>query len=216
METSMEPLHPKKSKEDKIVNFISYLFHPLLMPTYGFAIIFFTKNYISEFTSLRSKILILSVTFIFTFIFPFINTLILLKLGRIKSLTMENNKERSVPYAGAIMYYFALFYFFYYTEIPAFFKALVLGAAISIFLTFLINFKWKISSHTVGIGGVAGVLLAVIYRLQMELYLTLMCVILIAGLVGYARLKLNAHTPTQVYTGFLLGFLVEFFSIILY
>ena len=216
METTGEMIAMKKTREEKLARFVSYLFHPLLMPTYGFLIIFFTDNYISVFTSLGLRLLILAVTFVFTFIFPFVNAIILLKTGRIKSLSMEDHTERNIPYATTVLYYFALYYLFYNTEIPSFFKVLVLGAGLSVLLTFIINFKWKISAHTIGIGGIAGAMLGTVYRLQMELYLILILIIIIAGIVGYARLKLNAHTPPQIYTGFLLGFLVEFLLILFY
>lgn len=202
--------------ETRIAKIISYLFHPLLMPTYGFAIIFFTNNYISTFTSPNLKLVILIVTFIFTFLLPAINALILLKMGRIKSLEMETVSERFIPYTSAVLYYFALFYLFYNAEFPNIFKILILGAAISILLTIFISFKWKISAHTIGIGGIAGAALGIVYRLNLDMRSVLMLVILVAGVVGYARLKLNAHTPAQVYSGFGLGFLVELLLMIYY
>jgi len=202
--------------ETRIAKIISYLLHPLLMPTYGFAIIFFTKNYIATFTSPNVKLVILTITFIFTFILPTANALILLKMGRIKSLEMETSSERTMPYLSAALYYFALFYLFYNAEFPNIFKILVLGAGLSILLTVIINYKWKISAHTIGIGGVAGALLGSIYRLQLDMSFFLMLVILFSGIVGYARLKLNAHTPSQIYTGFALGFFVELLLMIFY
>ncbi|MES2398296.1 MAG: hypothetical protein V4549_19945 [Bacteroidota bacterium] len=202
--------------ETRIAKIISYLFHPLLMPTYGFAIIFFTNNYISTFTSPNLKLVTLTITFIFTFLLPTINALILLKMGRIKSLEMETLSERFIPYTSAVLYYFALFYLFYNAEFPNIFKILILGAAISILLTIFISFKWKISAHTIGIGGIAGAALGIVYRLNLDMRSVLMLVILFAGVVAYARLKLNAHTPAQVYSGFALGFLVELLLMIYY
>jgi membrane-associated phospholipid phosphatase len=35
-----------------------------------------------------------------------------------------------------------------------------------------------------------------------------MALVILSGFVGYARLRLNAHTPLQVYVGFLLGTLI--------
>jgi membrane-associated phospholipid phosphatase len=213
---SITELIKKKTGEEKLAEFISYLFHPLLMSTYGFLILFFTPNYVSVFTPLALKLAILGITLVFTCILPLVNTVILLKTGRIKSLKMEDPSDRNLPYAGTILYYFGLFYLFHTATIPSIFKVLVLGAAVAIALTFIINFKWKISAHTTGIGGIIGALLATIYRLNTEFYLMLMVVVLIAGIIGYARLKLNAHTPAQVYTGFLLGFLTEFFIVLLF
>jgi membrane-associated phospholipid phosphatase len=195
---------------------ISYVFHPLLMSAYGIALLLFTKNHISIFIPFNYKLRIVGITFIFTFLLPTVNALILLKLGRIKSLEMETSRERIIPYAGAVLYHFALFYLFYSAQFPNIFQILILGAAISIFLTLFITFKWKISAHTVGIGGIAGGMLGIIYRLQTDLIFLFLAAILCSGMIGYARLKLNAHTPAQVYSGFALGFFVELALMFLY
>ncbi|HLC83690.1 MAG TPA: hypothetical protein VJI69_07660 [Bacteroidia bacterium] len=195
--------------EIRFAKIISYLFHPLLVPTYGFAFIFFTENYISTFIPSLLKYIILGVTFLFTFLLPTINALILLKMKRIQSLEMETNQERIIPYSSTALYFFALFYLFYDAEFPAIFIIVILGAGISILLTFLINFKWKISAHTVGIGGIAGATLGIIYRMEMDMSVAFISILLLSGIVAYARLKLNAHTPAQVYTGFVMGFIIE-------
>ena len=215
MESEATNIIPK-TREEKFARFISYLFHPLLMSTYGFVILFFTRNYIATFTSANIKLLILSITFAFTFLLPFANALILLKMGRIKSLEMETLNERVTLYGATALYYFALFYLFYSAGFPNIFKIIILGAAVSILLTAIISFKWKISAHMIGIGGIGGAALGIEYRLQLDFHLILILIILIAGIVGYARLKLNSHTPSQVYTGFVLGFLVELLLLIFY
>lgn len=198
-----------KTVEVRFEKLLSTLFHPLSMPTYGFLLLFFTENYISTFTSPRIKILVLAATFVFTFLLPAINAFILLKMGRIKSLEMESSEERKIPYAGAAIYFFSLYYLFNNIGFPNIFQILILGAAISIVLTLLINFKWKISAHTIGIGGIAGAVLGIVYRLHIDLHAVLIVVVFVSGFVGYARLKLKAHTPAQVYSGFVLGFMVE-------
>lgn len=202
--------------ENRISKIISYFFHPLLMTTYGFIFIFFTKNYISTFTPYNLKWIILSITFVFTFLLPAANALLLLKMGRINSLEMETTNERIIPYLSTALYYFALYYLFYNAKFPGVFKILVLGAAISIFLTFLINFKWKISAHTIGIGGITGAALGISYRMAIDMQLIVMLLILLSGIVAYARLNLNTHTPSQVYMGFFMGFFVELLLMIFY
>ena len=201
---------------DNLAKFISLILHPLLMPTYAFALIFFTKNYYSTFTPLNYKVALVGVTFLFTFMLPTINAFILLKMGRIKSLEMKTTAERVVPYGSTAVYYFALYYMFYERHLPGVLQIIILGAAISILLSLLINYRWKISAHTIGIGGIAGATLGIIYRLQLDFSFILMFVILLAGIVASARLKLKSHTPAQVYTGFLLGFAVEFLLMFFY
>lgn len=209
-------LVPPSTVEEQFAKIISFLFHPLLMPSYGFAFIFFTKNYISTFTPGNLKWLILGITLVFTFLLPGLNALILLKMGRIKSLEMETSNERTIPYISTSFYYLALFYLFFNAQFPSVFMILILGAAISVMLSFIINFWWKISAHTIGIGGISGAALGIIYRLQIDLHLMFMFLLLISGIVAYARLKLNAHTPSQVYTGFVLGFIIELVLMIFY
>ena len=215
MESEVQPV-VKKSGEEKLAKFISYILHPLLMPTYGFSIIFFTRNYISTFTPPRIKFIIIGITFLFTFLLPTINALILLRIGRIRSLEMETASERVIPYGSTVLYYFALFYLFFNADFPSIFKILILGAAISILLTMLINYKWKISAHTIGIGGISGASLGIIYRLQLDMNLILMILLFVSGVVGYARLKMNSHSPAQIYSGFLLGFSIELLLMIFY
>ena len=186
------------------------------MPTYGFSLIFFTDNYISTFTPLTLRITITCITFVFTFILPAINALILLKTGRINSLQMETRKERVLPYFSTALYFFALFYLFHTARFPAFLNIIILAAGISILIGLLINFKWKISAHSIAIGGIIGAVMGISRRLMIDFHLILMILLLCAGFVGFARLKLNAHSPAQVYAGYLLGFLVEFLLMIFY
>ena len=195
--------------ETRIAKIISHLLHPLLMPTYGFALLFFTSNYISTFTPLNFRVVILIITFIFTFLLPAFNAFILLKIGRINSFEMETTRERILPYISTAMYFFALVYMFYARSFPLVVILLIAGAGLSILLTFFINFRWKISAHAIGIGGLIGAVMGISYRLIIDLRWILMLLILCAGLVGFARLKLKAHVPSQVYCGFLLGFAVE-------
>lgn len=196
--------------------FISRIFHPLLMPTYGYLLLFNTRNYLSTFLPLKIKIILVALTFLFTFVFPALNAFILLKMGRIKSLEMEDPKERLLPYGTTILYYMALLYLLYSVHFPLICKIIILGGACCILLTLLVNLKWKISAHMVGVGGIAGAILAISYRLQSDIQLSFFTILLIAGFVGYARLKLNAHTPAQVYTGFLAGFLIQMGLIVFY
>jgi membrane-associated phospholipid phosphatase len=63
-------------------------------------------------------------------------------------------------------------------------------------------------------GGVIGILLIVTTTIpESSIYLISLVAFLVSGLVLSARLKLQAHTPLQVYFGFLLGLVVSFMLI---
>lgn len=186
------------------------------MPTYGFSLIFFTDNYISTFTPMPLRLTIICITFVFTFILPTINALILLKSGKIHSLQMETRKERVLPYFSTALYFFALYYLFHTARFPSFLNIIILAAGISIILGLLINFKWKISAHSIAVGGIIGAVMGISLRLMIDFHMILVLLLLCAGLIGFARLKLNVHSPSQVYAGYLLGFSVEFLMMIFY
>lgn len=72
-------------------------------------------------------------------------------------------------------------------------------------LVTLINFKWKISIHMIGIGGLTGVFIGLAINLSLNLTVMIGAFIALAGLVGFARLQLNAHKPSEIYAGYLIG-----------
>jgi membrane-associated phospholipid phosphatase len=53
------------------------------------------------------------------------------------------------------------------------------------------------------------------FRYQIVFIQVVIPLILIAGVVGYARLKLEAHSQSQVYLGFVTGFLTMFLIFVL-
>lgn len=66
-----------------------------------------------------------------------------------------------------------------------------------------------------GIGGLLGGLSGIAIRLNLDFTAMIIYGLIVSGLLGFARLKLNAHKPFQVYTGFLLGFFVMLTVILL-
>jgi membrane-associated phospholipid phosphatase len=156
------------------------------------------------------KIAILLLVAVNTLIFPFFLTLLLLLTKKIKSFDMETNKERIFPYAFTILFYFFTLLRLYKEPIPPIIFNFIIGATLSVILAFLINFKWKISAHMIGIGGLIGALISV--ALLLEVYITPYIILgfIAAGILGTSRLILKAHTPTQIYVGFFLGLLCQF------
>lgn len=196
----------------KVASFISHLFHPLLMATYGCLIVFFglTDTIYFIFTPLRLKLILTLVIFAFTFLLPVLNLLILYKLNYISSLKIENRKERTYPLLMTALCYFGLFYMIHDFNIWPAIKLFVLGAGLCILFTAIINLWWQISAHMIGVGGLIGALLAICWFMQMPILIAICGCLIMAGSIGFARLKLKAHTPAQVYLGFIFGCLMQF------
>ena len=77
----------------------------------------------------------------------------------------------------------------------------------------IINVWWKISTHTAAIGGVAGGLVVYSIAFSFNPIWWLAFVILLAGMVGTARMILRQHTLAQVVAGFLVGVVCALFII---
>lgn len=183
----------------------------MLMCTYGCLLLFFgIHNTVYDYmTAFETKWRISLIVFVFSFLFPVINILILYKLKRIPSLTLSRQSDRTFPYVMTAVFYFGLFYLMLDVNIWNVIKLSVAGAGLTILLTAIINLKYKISAHMVGIGGLLGVLISISYLIRFDMTPFYMAVVVLAGLLGFARLVLEEHRPSQIYSGFLLGLLVQ-------
>lgn len=181
------------------------------MLTYACWLLFYgIHNTVYDFmTPEATKWRIILIVFSFTFLFPVFNLFLLYKLKRIPSITLSNQKDRTFPYIMTALFYFGLFYLLMDINIWNSVKLFIIGAGISILLAALINLKFKISAHMIGIGGLLGILISISYITKYDLTIFYIIVIIAAGLVGFARLQLQEHKPSQIYLGFLLGLLVQ-------
>ncbi|MCB0402533.1 MAG: hypothetical protein KDD41_10650 [Flavobacteriales bacterium] len=192
---------------------ISILFHPLLMPIIGLFIIFNTESYVNYAIPFDLKKAIIILVGVSTFVIPFLITLFLLQRKFINSLEMETQKERVIPYAFTIIFYIFTLYMLKRVPIPPIIFNFIIGATLSVILAFVINIKWKISAHMIGIGGLIGALICI--SILLEVYVTpfILIALLVAGLVGSSRLILKAHSQAQIYAGFALGILCQIIAI---
>ena len=202
--------------EERFAKIISYIFHPLIMPTIGICIILNTNTYIGYSTSDPTKWFTMLVIFMSTFMLPALLAAYLLHSGLISSFHMPTANERRLPFLlTAIIYYFTYYAIrqlpIIITEfsLPSIIYVIILGATFSILLALIINFKWKISVHMIGIGGLVGTMLGVSLKYSTNFNAIICATILIAGLIGFSRLKLKAHRLSQVYAGFIMGLLCE-------
>lgn len=101
-------------------------------------------------------------------------------------------------------------YMIFKLRLPRAFFLLTLGAAAALSVSIIINIKWKISIHMVGIGAFIGTLFGLSTFLMVDLRMSIITFLIIGGLLGSARLSLAAHRPSQIYAGFFVGFICEY------
>ena len=192
---------------------ISILFNPLLMPTLGLFLLFNTDTYINYAVHFKLKQFTVLLVALVTFIIPLLSVLFLRNRGIITSIQMYASKERIIPYIITIIsYIFTLYLLKQTTVIPIIFN-FIIGATYAIILACIINIKWKISAHMIGIGGLVGALCCI--SILLEIYITpyIIFALFIAGLIGSSRLELKAHTQLQIYIGFIIGIICQIISL---
>jgi hypothetical protein len=194
--------------EIRLAKIISILFQPLLIPSFALLIIFNLKNHIALGIPVAARQMIMGMVFITTFLMPAIFLLFLYKRGIIKTLQMDSREERIFPMIITGIFYLTTYYIIRKFQLDTIYLKLFLGSVITVLLALAVSLYWKISMHMMGVGGLVGALTGVSQSLNIDLTFWIIFAVFCSGLTGFARLRLNAHNPGQVYAGFLSGFMV--------
>ena len=201
--------------EKKFAMAMSIIFQPIFVPIYSLIILFNADTYITYVVQSEVKKFIYLITLLNTVILPIGVFYYFYRAKLIDSFHMHTAKERSLPFLTTIVFHLSTFYLFTKAPMPSLFPNLVLGAAFSVATAFVINLKWKVSIHMLGMGGIVGTIIGLILRYQVDAIQLVMALVILSGVVGYSRLRLDAHTPLQVYVGFVLGTLILTGSVVL-
>jgi len=193
----------------KLALLLSVVFQPLLMPSLVFGLLFFAVPQASSIPeSFKVRLFYLIVTS--TLLIPMVLMLGLRWSGMVKSLHFEEKSERRTPFILVTLFYLLTTYFLKEkTELdPILWQGMGI-ITFSVALLTGVTFFWKMSAHTIGIGGVLGVLAVFgMYFPSLDLAYLLVATLLLGGLVASARLYLDAHRPAEVYVGLLVGFAI--------
>lgn len=189
----------------RIYKIISTILHPIVIPTIGVMLYFLLipNNFYSN-----QKLTILSLVFVITYLIPLLILILFKRLKLIKSYQTESIKERKLPVALMIV----LFYLLGSTinnianlrELGLLFYATSIGL---FFIYILFFFKIKASIHLLSLGIPTGFFIALSSNYSQSYLIVVIIIILLAGILGSARLHLKAHTTKEIYIGFFLGIL---------
>ncbi|MEI7661528.1 MAG: hypothetical protein WCK34_05000, partial [Bacteroidota bacterium] len=69
----------------------------------------------------------------------------------------------------------------------------------------IINFYFKISLHMIGIGSFTGFFTGLSLHFGINFTPEILSGIIVAGIIGYARLKTDSHDANEIYSGFAMG-----------
>ena len=191
--------------EMKLTRVITFILHPLLMPVYILALLLEMNNYSGMTIPLYYKLLLTGVVMLMTVILPLIFTWFLRRLEFIRSFYMPTKEERVYPILSVVVFYYATFYLLRDVSISGIFSYYMLGATLVTVVVLIINFYRLISLHATGIGSIAGLFLGLMLNFRINFLPEIIAAVMLAGIIGYARIKQGAHQPSEIYSGFVIG-----------
>ena len=194
--------------DEGIARIFTTLFHPLIMPTLSYFVLFQLNTFVSFAVSAEAKRFIMVIVFINTAVLPALAIWIMKKTGYVTDYMLSERSERLLPLFLASALFFITHYMLRQVSLPSLVNFYMISATLLVLLTLIISFVWKISIHMVALGGFSGFLIITSLFLRLDIAWLIAAAFLVSGITGSARLVLKAHTPAQVYVGYLLGLLV--------
>ncbi|MFH0757754.1 MAG: hypothetical protein V2B15_10745 [Bacteroidota bacterium] len=195
--------------------FLSFLFHPLLMPTLGLLLILNSGTYLSLLDPAAKKAIIF-VMALGTIFFPIMMLPILYYRNLITSLKDASREEKLISYLVILVLYVITFAYLGRLPLSRFVHAYVLSMPVLLFIILLIGLKFNICAHMAALGGMAGLIVTLILYYETPLQWVLIFSLTASGLTGTARLISGVQRPLEIYSGFLLGFVVVLATLLLY
>ena len=187
----------------KVAKIISAIFNPFVVPFLAFLVLFFC-SYLSM-LPLTYRLIVLGIVYAFTILLPMIAIFFFRKINGWGIGAFRDRKKRFVPYLLTIICYVSCLVMMIRIGLPRYMTGIILATLMAMVICIVVNIKWKISEHMTAIGGVIGGLIAFSFLFNYNPTIWLSLFILLAGVLGSARIILRHHTLPEVLTGFAVG-----------
>ena len=195
-----------------IAKIISYIFHPAFVPVYIIAFMLYLHPYFFAGFGTWDKTRVMLMTILMFAFFPIITVLLLKALDFIKTIQLNSQKDRIIPLAACMIWYFWITYVWWSSHkirgsftIPKEAVQLALAIFIASILTWMINIKMKISLHAIAMGVMLAFFFSLAFTDPLNYGIYIAVTLLIAGLVCTSRFIISDHTAKEVYGGLAVG-----------
>lgn len=193
----------------------STVFHPFLMPLHTLVTLFVVDDVLRQHVAL---VLYFAFVLVVNTLGAAISLYLMFRRGMIGDLEVRNRRERWLPFAVVLAYYVMTAVVLEQGDsvhTPALLLGMLRGVIAAIATAILITFRFKLSMHMLGVGGLVGAVWAA-GQIHFEPHFSALASwIFIAGLVGAARLALRVHREVEVYTGFAWGAFMVYAAVML-
>jgi hypothetical protein len=190
--------------------FISYVFHPLFVPTLFF--LYLVKVVPYEFVGITEWQLKLKIFSIFwlTAFFPSFAVFLLWRLKFSESIFLRTQKERVIPYVITMFFYWWMYYLSRaFTDQPIALKYFYFGIFIASSLGLITNNFIKVSLHAIGVSGLFTAVVLAGFLYPINNFIWVGAAAMLAGVVVSARMIVSDHTKQELIVGFGIGVLTQ-------
>ncbi len=193
-----------------ISKILSYVFHPIFMPSYFFLYLMLHFPYaFAGITEWQLKMRLFGVVWLTAF-FPAFAVFLLWRLKFSESIFLRTQKERIVPYIITMFFYWWMYYLSRnFTDQPEVLKFFFMGIFIATVAGLILNNYFKISMHSMGVGGFATAVLLTSFYYEVANGVPISIALVIAGLVCTARLIVSDHSVKEIYMGLFVGIISQ-------
>lgn len=182
---------------------ISAIFTPFSIPFLAFLILFLF-SYL-RIMPIQYKLIVLGVVYCFTILMPTLTIFLFRKINGFSPEDLGERKRRFMPFLLTITSYVFCLVMMHRLNIPWYMTSIILAALIMMVICIVVNLKWKLSEHMAGVGAIVGGLVSFSALFGYNPVWWLCLFILIAGVLGTARIILQHHTLGEVLVGFAVG-----------
>ena len=189
---------------------ISYVLHPLFIPTYVF--LWLVKRFTINFDDITQRGLLFKEVSVFlnASFFPAFAVFLLWRLKFIESIFLKTQKDRIIPYIVTMIFYWWMWYLSRsFQDQPVVLKFFYFGIFLTTIFGLIINSFIKISMHTIGAGTFLSFIILTCLTYHILLGSDIIIAAFLTGIICTARLLLNHHSPKEIYSGLIVGILCQ-------
>ena len=192
----------------RVARITSMVFTPFSIPFLSFLVLFLF-SYL-RIMPLQYKLIVLGIVYCFTILTPTITIFLFRKINGFASQELSERKKRYIPILLTIISYVFCLLMMRRLNIPWYMTGIILASLVVSVIYIIVNIKWKLSEHMAGMGGIIAGLISFSALFGYNPVAWLCMFILIAGILGSARIVLGHHSLGEVLFGFIIGFLCAF------
>ena len=192
----------------RVARITSFVFTPFSIPFLAFLVLFLF-SYL-RIMPILYKGIVLGIVYCFTILTPTITIFLFRKINGFARQELSERKKRYVPILLTIISYVFCLLMMRKLNIPWYMTGIIFVSLVISIICILVNLKWKLSEHMAGMGGIIGGLVSFSALFSYNPVVWLCLFILIAGILGSARIVLGHHTLGEVLSGFVVGLVCSF------